>query len=252
MKHSVLEVCADCVQSAVNADNAGADRIELCSNLVIGGVTPGMALYKLVKKYTDVKVRVLLRPRYGDYCYNAYEFEQLKEEVQMYRELGADGMVMGILMPDGQLDEERMSELIKLAGNIDTALHRAFDACINPMETMEQAVSLGMNTILTGGQCGTAWDGRELLKELYEKSAGRIEILAAGGINAEAMDKLISFTGITSYHMSGKIEVDSMMTYRKAGTSMGLPERDEYALWQTSEEKIKQAVQVLESVQNKL
>lgn len=251
MKHSVLEVCADCVQSAVNADNAGADRIELCSNLVIGGVTPGMALFKLVKKYTDVKVRVLLRPRYGDYCYSAYEFEQLKEEVQMYRELGADGVVMGILRPDGRLNEERMSELIKLAGNMDTALHRAFDACINPMETMEQAVSLEMDTILTGGQCGDAWDGRELLKELYEKGAGRIEILAAGGMNAEVIQKLVPLTGITSYHMSGKIEVDSMMTYRKAGNSMGLPERDEYALWQTSKEKVIQAIQVLKDVQNK-
>ncbi len=251
MKHSVLEVCADCVQSAVNADNAGADRIELCSNLVIGGVTPGKALFKLVKKYTQVKVRVLLRPRYGDYCYNAYEFEQLKEEVQMYHELGADGVVMGILRPDGRLDEERMSELIKIAGNMDTALHRAFDSCIDPMETMEQAVSLEMKTILTGGQCGNAWNGRELLKELYEKSAGRIQILAAGGINAEEIKRLISFTGITSYHMSGKIAVDSIMTYRKEGISMGLPERDEYALWQTSEEKVTQAVQVLKNILNK-
>ncbi|HCD42237.1 MAG TPA: copper homeostasis protein CutC [Lachnoclostridium sp.] len=251
MKHSVLEVCADCVQSAVNADNAGADRIELCSNLVIGGVTPGKALFKLVKKYTGVKIRVLLRPRYGDYCYNAYEFEQLKEEVQMYHELGADGVVIGILRPDGRLDEERMFELIKIAGNMDTALHRAFDACVNPMETMEQAVSLEMKTILTGGQCGNAWNGRELLKELYEKSAGRIEILAAGGINAEVIENLIPLTGIASYHMSGKVVVDSIMTYRKAEMSMGLPERDEYALWQTSEEKVKQAVQVLKNVQNK-
>lgn len=251
MKHSVLEVCADCVQSAVNADNAGADRIELCSNLVIGGVTPGKALFKLVKKYTEVKVRVLLRPRYGDYCYNAYEFEQLKEEVQMYRELGADGVVIGILRPDGRLDEERMSELIKIAGNMDTALHRAFDACVNPMETMEQVVSLEMKTILTGGQCGNAWNGRELLKELYEKSAGRIEILAAGGINAEEIEKLIPLTGITSYHMSGKIAMDSIMEYRKAGISMGLPERDEYTLWQASKEKVKQAVQFLKNIQSK-
>lgn len=251
MKHSVLEVCADCVQSAVNADKAGADRIELCSNLVIGGVTPGKALFKLVKKYTEVKVRVLLRPRYGDYCYNAYEFEQLKEEVQMYHELGADGVVIGILRPDGRLDEERMFELIKIVGNMDTALHRAFDACVNPMDTMEQAVSLEMKTILTGGQCGNAWNGRELLKELYEKSAGRIEILAAGGINGEEIEKLIPFTGITSYHMSGKTAVDSIMTYRKAGVSMGLPERDEYALWQTSKEKVEQAVQALRNIQNK-
>jgi copper homeostasis protein len=104
---------------------------------------------------------------------------------------------------------------------------------------------------LTGGQCGNAWNGRELLKELYEKSAGRIEILAAGGINAEVIENLIPLTGIASYHMSGKVVVDSIMTYRKAEMSMGLPERDEYALWQTSEEKVKQAVQVLKNVQNK-
>ena len=94
MKTIILEACTDCVQSAINAQKGGADRIELCSNLVIGGLTPGKALFDLVKKYTDIKTRVLLRPRYGDYCYNQYEFEQLKEEVQMYCEMGADGVVI--------------------------------------------------------------------------------------------------------------------------------------------------------------
>lgn len=102
----VLEVCADCVESAIAAEKGGADRIELCSNLVIGGVTPGQALFKLVRKYTDIRVRVLLRPRYGDYCYNDYEFEQLKEEVQMYRELGASGAVVGMLNPARSIPEE--------------------------------------------------------------------------------------------------------------------------------------------------
>ena len=100
MKTTILEACADCVQSAINAQKGGADRIELCSNLVIGGLTPGKALFDLVKKYTDIKTRVLLRPRYGDYCYNQYEFEQLKEEVQMYCEMGADGVVIGMLNPE--------------------------------------------------------------------------------------------------------------------------------------------------------
>ena len=103
MKTIILEACTDCVQSAINAQKGGADRIELCSNLVIGGLTPGKALFDLVKKYTDIKTRVLLRPRYGDYCYNQYEFEQLKEEVQMYCEMGADGVVIGMLNPDGTL-----------------------------------------------------------------------------------------------------------------------------------------------------
>ena len=215
MKTTILEACTDCVQSAINAQKGGADRIELCSNLVIGGLTPGKALFDLVKKYTDIKTRVLLRPRYGDYCYNQYEFEQLKEEVQMYCEMGADGVVIGMLNPDGTLDTEHMAELIKVAGDKEKALHRAFDVCIDPM------------------------------KALQEKSAGKIEILAASGIGAESIEKLLPYTGITSYHMSGKIVVDSMMKYRKEGIGLGLSERGDYALWQTSEEEIVKAVKVL-------
>ncbi len=116
-KKIILEACVDSVQSAIYAQEGGADRLELCSNLLIGGVSPGKALYDQVRKNTDIPVRVLLRPRYGDYCYDGYEFEQLKEEVQMYCEAGADGIVIGLLRPDGNLDVERMEELIKLAGN---------------------------------------------------------------------------------------------------------------------------------------
>ena len=241
MKTTILEACTDCVQSAINAQKGGADRIELCSNLVIGGLTPGKALFDLVKKYTDIKTRVLLRPRYGDYCYNQYEFEQLKEEVQMYCEMGADGVVIGMLNPDGTLDTERMAELIKVAGNKEKALHRAFDVCIDPMKALEEAIDLGFDTILTSGQKETAWEGRTILKELQEKSKGRIEILAASGISAEAIKKLIPYTGIMSYHMSGKVVLNSQMEYRKKGVSIGMPGEDEYVIWQTAKEKIAEA-----------
>ena len=244
----VLEVCADCVESAIAAEKGGADRIELCSNLVIGGVTPGQALFKLVRKYTDIRVRVLLRPRYGDYCYNDYEFEQLKEEVQMYRELGASGVVVGMLNPDGTLDTGRMLELVKAAGNMDVALHRCFDVCADPYKAREEAVSMGMKTILTSGQKATGWDGRDLLARLQEKSAGRIEILAAGGIQAGVIERLVPSSGITSYHMSGKQEVESAMQFRMEGASMGLPERNEYVLWKTSEEAVRQAAAVLHNL----
>ena len=113
MKTTILEACTDCVQSAINAQKGGADRIELCSNLVIGGLTPGKALFDLVKKYTNIKTRVLLRPRYGDYCYDQYEFEQLKEEVQMYCEMGADGVVIGMLNPDGTLIQSIWQSLLR-------------------------------------------------------------------------------------------------------------------------------------------
>ncbi len=241
LKKIILEACVDSVQSAIYAQEGGADRLELCSNLLIGGVSPGKALYDQVRKNTDIPVRVLLRPRYGDYCYDGYEFEQLKEEVQMYCEAGGDGIVIGLLRPDGNLDLERMKELIKIAGNKKKTLHRAFDVCVNPMKALEEAIEIGFDTILTSGQNETAWEGRTILKELQEKSKGRIEILAASGISAEAIKKLIPYTGIMSYHMSGKIVLNSQMEYRKEGVSIGMPGEDEYVIWQTAKEKIAEA-----------
>ena len=170
----VLEACVDSVESAIAAQQGGAKRVELCGNLIIGGTSPGKALFQAVRKYTDLEIRVLLRPRFGDFCYDEYEFEIMKEDVQMYRELGADGIVTGILLPDGRLDSVRMGELIREAGNADVALHRAFDVCSDPYETLEGAVDLGIRTILTSGQKNSAWEGRELLRELVRRSDGRI------------------------------------------------------------------------------
>ena len=148
----ILEVCADSVQSAVSAWEGGADRIELCSGLVIGGLSPSPALFKQVRRYTDLKIRTLLRPRFGDFCYDDYEFQTLKEEVEMFRDLGADGVVIGILNPDGTLNMEQMSELTDAAGDVGVTLHRAFDVCRDPYEALEQCVTLGIDTILTSGQ----------------------------------------------------------------------------------------------------
>ena len=106
----------------------------MCSNLVIGGVSPSISLFRQVRKYTNLKVRVLLRPRYGDYCYNNYEFEELKEQVEMFREEGADGVVVGILNPDGTLNLEQLAKLKQVANSMEIALHRAFDMCIHPLE----------------------------------------------------------------------------------------------------------------------
>ena len=128
----ILEVCADSVQSAIAAQEGGADRIELCSGLVIGGLSPSPALFKQIRKYTDLKIRTLLRPRFGDFCYDDYEFQTLKEEVEMFRDLGADGVVIGMLDPDGALDMERMEALVNAAGDIGITLHRAFDVCRDP------------------------------------------------------------------------------------------------------------------------
>lgn len=242
----VLEACVDSVKSAIEAEKGGAQRVELCSNLIIGGTSPGAALFRQIRKHTDLKIRVLLRPRFGDFCYDYYEYEMMKEDVEMYRDLGTDGIVTGILKPNGDLDVERMRELIEIAGDTDVALHRAFDVCSNPQEALEQSVELGIKTILTSGQKNSAWEGRDLIKELVEQSAGRIEILAGAGISPETIEKLVPYTGASSYHMSGKVTLDSAMEFRREGVSMGFPGFSEYEIWQTDAENIRRAAEVLE------
>lgn len=242
----VLEACVDSVKSAIEAEKGGAQRVELCSNLIIGGTSPGPALFRQIRKHTDLKIRVLLRPRFGDFCYDNYEYEMMKEDVAMYRDMGADGIVTGILKPNGDLDVERMRELVEIAGNTDVALHRAFDVCRNPQETLEQSVELGIKTILTSGQNNSAWEGRDLIKELVEQSAGRIEILAGAGISPETIEKLVPYTGASSYHMSGKVTLDSTMEFRRERVSMGFPGFSEYEIWQTDAENIRRAAEVLE------
>lgn len=244
----ILEVCADSVQSAVAAQEGGADRIELCSGLVIGGLSPSPALFKQIRKYTDLKIRTLLRPRFGDFCYDDYEFQTLKEEVEMFRELGADGVVIGMLNPDGTLDMERMEVLVNAAGDIGITLHRAFDVCRDPYEALEQCASLGIDTILTSGQKSSAWEGRGLLAELAEQAAGRVEILAGAGVNPGVIEKLAGCTAVRAFHMSGKKVMDSRMEFRREGVPMGIPGFSEFEIWQTDREQVRRAVQVLQSL----
>lgn len=148
----VLEVCVDSVESAASAARGGATRLELCANLVIGGTSPDEDMFRMVRERVDIPVRVLLRPRFGDFLYSDDEFELLRRQVRRFAALGADGVVIGVLRPDGTLDEARMAELIALAGGCGVTLHRAFDVCRDPFEALEAAGRLGVDTILTSGQ----------------------------------------------------------------------------------------------------
>lgn len=241
----MLEVCADSVQSAINAQKGGADRIELCSALVIGGLSPSPAVFRQVRHYTDLPVRVLLRPRFGDFCYDDHEFAVLREEVELFRELGADGVVIGILKPDGSLDEARMRVLVDNAGQMQVTLHRAFDVCKDPYETLERCVALGVDTILTSGQKSCAWQGKMLLSELVERAAGRIDILAGAGVAPDNIRDIALYTGVTSFHMSGKKVLQSSMDFRREGVPMGIPGFSEYEIWQTDVEQVRKASDVI-------
>lgn len=241
-----LECCVDSVESAIAAKKGGADRIELCSALVIGGLSPSQALYQKIREQVDIPIRVLLRPRFSDFCYTDFEHEIIKEEIKSFRNLGADGIVIGTMKPDGTLNLEQMKEFIKEAQGMPVTLHRAFDMCKDPLVTLEEVRKLGISTILTSGQKNTCVDGIELLKELVEKAQGETEILIGGGVDASVIPMLAEKTKAKAYHMSGKISMESKMCYRKQDVSMGVASVSEYEIWRTSEKRVREVRKILD------
>ncbi|MDO4270947.1 MAG: copper homeostasis protein CutC [Eubacteriales bacterium] len=244
----VLEACVDSVESAENAARGGATRLELCANLVIGGTSPDEDLFRMVRERVDIPVRVLLRPRFGDFLYTSDEFELLRRQVKRFAALGADGVVIGVLNADGTVDEARMAELISLAGGRGITLHRAFDLCRDPFEALDCARRLGVDTILTSGQRASCAEGAGLLRELVQKSGDRPQILIGAGVNAEVIRALQPATGARAFHLSGKRTENSRMAYRRAGVPMGLPGISEYEVWRCGETAVRAARQALEAL----
>lgn len=238
----------DSVESALAAQDGGATRLELCSNLIIGGTTPSPCLFEEIRELSGIRTHILIRPRFGDFCYTDYEFHVIRREVRNFRRLGADGVVIGILRPDGMLDMERMKILMEEAGEMSVTLHRAFDVCVDPFEAMEQAKELGIDTILTSGQKNHCLDGRDTLKRLVECEDGRITIQVGSGVDAETIREIQPYTKAHAFHMSGKRNLESAMVYRKEGVSMGIPSISEFEIIRTEQEKIRQACRVLESL----
>ncbi|GCD12474.1 copper homeostasis protein CutC [Clostridium tagluense] len=244
----ILEVCVDSVESAMEAVKGGANRLELCSALIIGGTTPNINLFKLIKEKTNIKMNILIRPRYGDFCYTENEFEIMKRDIKIFKKAGASGVAIGMLKPDGTLEIERMKELIALAEGMHITLHRAFDVCRNPFTTLEEAKKLGIRSILTSGQKNKCTEGREVLKELVEKSEDKIEILIGSGINSGNVEDVIKYTKSYAVHTSGKMEVESYMEYRKEDISMGFPILSEYVILRTQSEEIAKIREILEKL----
>lgn len=246
MEPYILECCVDSVASAIKAQAGGADRLELCSNLIIGGTTPTPALFHEVREHTSLPIHILIRPRFGDFLYSDYEASVIAEEILQFKELGADGVVIGSLTPDGSLHTGQMQTFIENAGSMHITLHRAFDMCVNPIRTLQEAADLKVNTILTSGQADSWEQGLPLLKQLDDRSADMpLQIMAGAGIHASAIEALLAATNLHCFHMSGKKVLDSAMLYRNPHVHMGIPGFSEYQIWQTDAEEIAAAKKVL-------
>lgn len=243
----ILEVCVDSVESAINAVAGGADRLELCGDLIVGGVTPSMELYELVRENVKVPIHVLLRPRFGDFLYDEDEIEIMVRQTKAFANAGADAVVIGCLTKDGRLDWNSMERLIKEAKNMKIHLHRAFDMCCDLGQALEEAKSHNINTILTSGGYADALSGSEILREL-QTCAGNVTIMAGAGISAGVIEEIYDRTGITTFHMSGKKDVESEMRFRNSKVNMGLPCLSEYQKYVTDEVKIREAKSVLQRV----
>lgn len=242
----LLECATDSVESALAAASGGADRLELCANLIIGGTTPTMALFDEVRSHSEIPLYILIRPRFGDFFYTDYEANVICREIEMFQKAGAEGVVIGSLNKDGSLNVEHMKRFIDAAKDMSITLHRAFDMCADPFATLEQAKELGVNTILTSGQASSSLEGIDLYEKLLKKANGEITILAGGGVNASTIEKLLERTSLTAFHMSGKKVIESGMEYRNPVVSMGLPGISEYNIWLTDEKNVRDARRVLD------
>ena len=254
--HPVLEVCVDSTASALAAKRGGADRLELCADLIVGGTTPSLPLLRQIKAETGLPVRALLRPRFGDFCYDHWELAQMEQSAAELVEAGADGIVTGVLTPAGELDVDALQPIYAAAQQagrsagrpVALTLHRAFDVCRDPFAALEAAKALGLATILTSGQAASAPEGAELLRQLVARAGDSIEILAGAGVSARNIPALAAQTGARAFHLSGKQVLESRMTFRREGVPMGLPGFSEFEMWQTSEQNIRAARQALDTL----
>ena len=199
----IIEVCAESYEYAIKAEKAGADRIELCKDLYLDGLTPDYESAKRTIDTLDIPVFILIRPREGNFIYSNEEFELMKQDILKFKEMGCKGIVSGVLNGDNSIDIKRTKELVELSRPIEFTFHRAFDIVSNPLKEIENLIELGIDRVLTSGQKNKAIEGLELLKELKDISKNRIKIMPGSGINTENLENFKSFNELHGSFKSG-------------------------------------------------
>jgi copper homeostasis protein len=235
----LIEACVNSAISAIEAQKGGADRVELCENLHDGGTTPSAGTIRLARKKLHIGLFVMIRPRGGDFLYSDDEFEIMKEDIKVVKEFGSDGVVFGILNPDGTIDLERMKILVDLARPMVVTCHRAFDMTADPFRAMEDLINLGIDRILTSGQQKTALEGASLIGELILKSNGRILIMPGSGVKEDNISELLRITGANEVHIHLEKQQPSRMIFKQSSVYMGVPDQSEFEHTITDWERIR-------------
>jgi copper homeostasis protein len=202
MKNYLFELCAETVQAAKAAELGGADRIEFCSQLSIGGVTPSEELISAVIRAVAIPVHVLIRPRGGDFVYTRAEFDQMRQQINYVNQAGAAGIAIGVLLPDGRVDIERSRELVNLGRPLSVTFHRAFDETADLTHALESVIQTGADCLLTSGGAPDVLSGADSIARMRRLAAGRLQIMAGGGLRLANLAEVVRRTGVSYLHGS--------------------------------------------------
>jgi len=219
----IIEACVDTVQSAIAAQQGGADRIELCDNLMDGGTTPSHGMLGVTLEQVTIPVFPIIRLRGGAFTYDAGEIEVMRRDVKHARWLGAQGVVIGALTPDGDIDQAAVHTLQESAKDLPVTFHRAFDVCRNAAEALETLIRLGVQRVLTSGRRNTAWEGRETIAAIRRQAEGRIVVLAGGGIDETNAAEIVRDTGVGELHVRGTMPFRETVTFHADPVSFRRP-----------------------------
>lgn len=249
-KERLLEICCYSLYSCKNAERGGADRIELCGGFLEGGTSPSIGLVKEVLEQINIPVFIMVRPRGGDFCYSEDEILTMIADIEIMKEYKPSGFVFGLLSIDGNIDIENTKRLIKAASPLPITFHRAFDRCINPEKALEELIYLGIQNILTSGQCNFAIDGFDNLSKWVKLAKGRIQIMAGSGVNPLNIEK-IAKTNVDAFHFSAKKAFESKMIRTNNTIYMGGEGIDEFQNYEADIELILQAKAIIEKLEKK-
>lgn len=211
-----IEVCVDNIESLLTAQQSGANRIELCSALALGGLTPNAGFVQKSIDLTTIPLYTIIRPRAGDFVYSEQEIDIMVSDIKFMKLLGIEGVVIGALTSDGDIDEAALKRLMSASRDIGVTFHRAFDLCNDPKQALEILINAGCERILTSGQQAKAEQGCELIKQLVAQADGRISIMPGAGVNPKNAEKIIALTQVKELHLSGKTTRKSAMKLNSA------------------------------------
>ena len=241
-----FEICANSVASCLAAQEGGADRVELCSGIPEGGTTPSFGMIRSARESIDIALNVIIRPRGGDFLYSPEELKEMVYDIQVAKELGADGVVFGCLTKEGHVDKKAMAMLMEAADGLPVTFHRAFDHTSDPMLALEDIIDLGCARILTSGCRPTAMEGAALISQLVKEAGNRIIIMPGCGVNERNIAELARLSGAREFHFSAREPVGSGMIYRNPDVAMG-SEADPYGIVRTTSRRVAATIEPLKS-----